>query len=179
MPVTLLRHTTPAVAPGICYGISDLDVTDSFDQEANAALESLPAIDRIISSPLLRCRRLADHLGQRLGLTATLDPRFREMDFGAWEGKAWASIPRAELDLWRDDFLHARPHGGESVAMLTSRTHSALRDLDGMTGHVLIVTHAGVIKSALAAGNTAEAYAATISYGSWVTLLPPAPRSPL
>ena len=178
MPVTLLRHTTPAVAAGVCYGISDLDVTGSFAEEAQAALENLPAVDSIVTSPLLRCRRLADHIATAHAMPVTQDRRLREMDFGTWEGRAWADIPRAELDLWAADFLHARPHGGESVAMLAARTQEAIVELGNTQKHVLIVTHAGVIKAALAAGSTTADYSATISYGGFVTLIPPVPRSP-
>lgn len=178
MPVTLLRHTTPAVAPGTCYGISDIGVADSFGQEARDVLSALPPADRIVTSPLLRCRCLADHIAQAAGLSVAADPRLQEMDFGTWEGRPWADIPRAELDLWAADFLHARPHGGESVAMLTARTQAALADVDGAQDRVLIVTHAGVIKAALATGTTAAAYSATIGFGRFITLIPPEPRTP-
>ena len=178
MPVTLLRHTTPDIAAGVCYGISDLDVAGSFDEEAQAVAGQLPVIDRIVTSPLLRCRRLAEHIAAARRTPVTADPRLREMDFGAWENHAWADIPRAELDLWAKDFLHARPHGGESVAMLTARTRDAIADVSAGQDHVLIVTHAGVIKAALAAGDSAGAYSATISFGGFVTLLPPFPRTP-
>ena len=48
------------------------------------------------------------------------------MDFGRWEGLPWSAVPRAELDAWAADLMHARPHGGESVAMLLARTRRAL-----------------------------------------------------
>ena len=178
MPVTLLRHTTPAVAAGVCYGISDLDVTDSFRDEALATLAQLPPVDRIVTSPLLRCRRLADHIATVRHRPVMTDPRLQEMNFGTWENKAWLDIPRGELDLWAADFFHARPHGGESVAALTARTRKAIAEFDGAQDHVLIVTHAGVIKAALATGKTAAAYAATISFGSFITLIPPLLGSP-
>ena len=173
MPVTLLRHTTPDVARGICYGISDLGLADSFHEEAQAVLESLSTVERIVTSPLQRCQRLAEHIGASLSLPVRADARLREMDFGTWEGRAWSDIARAELDHWAADFLHARPHGGESVAMLTARTREALAEYAALQDHILIVTHAGVIKAALATGRTAAAYAATISYGGFITLIPP------
>ena len=36
-----------------------------------------------------------------------------EMDFE--RGVAWDDIPRPEIDEWGENFLHARPHGGENV----------------------------------------------------------------
>ena len=41
MIVTLIRHTSVAVAPGICYGQSDVDVAASFADEAAAVRQRL------------------------------------------------------------------------------------------------------------------------------------------
>ncbi|MEH6695277.1 MAG: alpha-ribazole phosphatase [Hyphomonas sp.] len=170
MALTLLRHTTPAIASGVCYGMTDLDVAETFAEEARAVLNALPPPDRIFSSPLTRCRKLAEHIAQSHALPLTVDERLREMDFGTWEGLPWAEIPRGELDLWAEDFLHARPHGGESVAMLTERVRAALAEWHSHQGHALIVTHAGVIKAALATEATSQGYNTTIGFGRFVTL---------
>lgn len=171
MAITLLRHTAPAIGPGICYGISDIDVADSFARDAEAVTGSLPILQRVITSPLQRCRRLGEHIAAALSLPLTEDHRFQEMDFGAWEGRAWADIPRAEIDAWAADFMNARAHGGESVAMLRARTARALAELDNSEDHILIVTHAGVIRALVAAGETAADYTATIDFGRFVTLI--------
>lgn len=173
MALTLLRHTMPAIASGVCYGMTDLDVAESFAQEAADVLAALPRPDRIITSPLKRCCLLAEHVGASLDLPVTIDDRLCEMDFGTWEGHPWAEIPRAELDLWAEDFLHARPHGGESVAILTTRVRAALAEWHNHQGHALIVTHAGVIKAALATEATAQGYNTTIGFGRFVTLSHP------
>jgi alpha-ribazole phosphatase len=145
MAVILVRHTTPRVAPGTCYGRTDLALADSFDAEAAAVAAALAGEGRggpILSSPLSRCRRLA----ARLGPVETCEA-FVEMDFGRWEGQPWDAIPRAELDAWAADFLGARPHGGESVAELRDRVAAGL---DGLAPGTVVVTHAGVIKAAAA-----------------------------
>jgi len=171
MALTLLRHTRPDVAPGTCYGASDVTLPASFAEDADAVAESLPPVDRIVTSPLLRCLRLAEHLAIRTGSALSVDRRLREMDFGHWEGRLWQDIPRAEIDAWAADFMQARPHGGESVAMLRARTREALAALRGLDGHSLIVTHAGVIKAALAVDLTAASHATTIGFGCFVTLI--------
>jgi alpha-ribazole phosphatase len=170
MALTLLRHTTPAIASGVCYGMTDLDVAETFAEEASAVLDALTPPDRIVTSPLTRCRKLAEHVAQSHALPVTVDDRLREMDFGTWEGLPWAEIPRAELDHWATDFLHARPHGGESVAMLTARVREALAEWDDHQSHALIVTHAGVIKAALATEATAQGYNTNIGFGRFVTV---------
>ena len=42
MPLTLLRHTTPAVGPEVCYGASDVALAPGFEAEAAAVLARLP-----------------------------------------------------------------------------------------------------------------------------------------
>lgn len=171
MALTLLRHTRPDVAAGTCYGASDIPLAASFAAEADALAGSLPHIDRIVTSPLSRCLHLAEHLAIRTGSAFSVDVRLREMDFGSWEGGLWQDIPRVEIDAWAADFMQAQPHGGESVAMLRDRTREALAALRGLDGHTLIVTHAGVIKAALAVDLTAASHAGTIGFGCFVTLI--------
>lgn len=171
MALTLLRHTTPDVAPGTCYGRTDLALATSFADEASIVLAGLPRIDRIVSSPLTRCAELAEFVGERSGLNIIRDERLAEMDFGTWEMKPWSELPRDELDAWASDFLHARPHEGESVAMLTARTQNAIAELNHPSRHTLIVTHAGVIKAAFAALGGHHHYQSSVAYGGLITLL--------
>ena len=145
MALILVRHTTPDVAPGTCYGRSDLPLADNFLAEAAAVRGKLAALNPrgpILTSPLTRCLRLAALLG-----SAQIHDAFIEMDFGRWEGQPWDAIPRTELDAWAADFLAACPHGGESVAQLRDRVAAGLAQLDPGT---VVVTHAGVIKAAAA-----------------------------
>ena len=170
MPVILVRHTRPAVPTGVCYGITDLDLAPTFDDEAAAIVATLPRADRLVSSPLQRCRRLAERIGAARGLLPVFDDRLREFDFGTWEGVRWESIPRMELDAWAADFFHARPHGGESVQMLHERAAAAIADYRRSGGSHVVVTHAGVIKAALARSGHCDGWKATVEFGAWVRL---------
>ena len=172
MGVVLVRHTRPVVPEGVCYGITDLDLAPTFDDEAAAIVAALPPAERLVSSPLRRCRRLAERIGVARGLAPAFDDRLREFDFGAWEGVPWDAIPRAELDAWAADFFHARPHGGESVTMLSERVRSAIADYrrSGLTH--LAVTHSGVIKAALAQSGHADGWQAGVEFGGLVHLPP-------
>lgn len=166
----LVRHTRPDVAPGVCYGRTDLDVAASFPAEAASVLASLPSIEHIVTSPLRRCLRLASHIAEQRNLPVTFDRRIQEMDFGRWEGKPWSAIPREEVRAWMLDFLHARPHGGESVAALRTRTLEAMSHYRGCGSRTVIVTHAGVIKAALADGDTRESFQTRVDFGELVTV---------
>ncbi|QHL91561.1 alpha-ribazole phosphatase [Sphingomonas changnyeongensis] len=165
----LIRHTRPEVAPGICYGLTDLDCADSFADEAAAvcaALADQAGIDTIVSSPLRRCRKLAQTLAEHLGQEFEIEADIREMDFGSWEGLPWDRIGRDALDRWAGDFMHARDHGGESVAMLAARVNAALAAHRARPGRTLWVTHMGVIRAALAAAGVDGAWSAQVGYGA-------------
>lgn len=158
-----MRHTTPDVEKGICYGRTDLALAGSFEAEAQAVADRLSGMMRdlpILSSPLSRCRRLAAHLGPH-----DVQDAFTEMDFGRWEGVSWDAIPRHELDAWAADFMGARPHGGESVAQLRDRVAAGLARLPQ---DCVIVTHAGVIKAVAAILDHPEGWEIRPAFGEVV-----------
>lgn len=151
MELILVRHPQPDVAPGICYGSSDIPAAAAALAEgyAQLAAELTPALAagmRLYSSPLRRCTGLAALLG---GFTP--DARLVEMDFGAWELRAWSDIPHNEVDAWAADLLDYRPGGGETVREVAARVQSFL---DELRHDAIIVCHAGTIRliSAMAAG---------------------------
>ena len=125
MSLILLRHTRPDVAEGVCYGRTDLLPAEDFVTVASAVIAGLPDVSRVVTSPLVRCARLAERIAAARDLDPETDPRIVEMDFGSWERTPWDAIPRDELNAWAADFHGARPHGGESVAMLAARVGAA------------------------------------------------------
>lgn len=171
MGLILVRHTRPDAVPGLCYGQTDLDVADTFADEAAVVLSALPKVRRVVSSPLRRCRALAQRIADAAGLPLDIDERLKEIDFGAWEGRPWAEVPKQEIDAWAEDFLYARPHGGESVAMLRSRVGAALSDWSARNEPIVIVTHAGVIRAArLEDRDPVRGFEDTIGFGGIVAL---------
>lgn len=140
MPLYLIRHPRPAVAPGLCYGRSDLALAEDVAAVAAKLGPLLPAAAPLYSSPLQRCRLLAE----QLHAAPRLDARLQEMDFGRWEMQAWEDIERSALDAWAADPLYYRPPGGETVAELRQRVREFLAELP--SGPAVLVTHGGVIK---------------------------------
>ncbi|MDD2740714.1 MAG: alpha-ribazole phosphatase family protein [Rhodocyclaceae bacterium] len=143
MILHLIRHPKPLVDAGICYGRLDISA-ENFDELAESLLNELPSGLPLWSSPLRRCRALAE----RLNASPVFDDRLVEMDFGAWEGRAWDDIPRAELDAWATDVAGYAPPGGESPLALQQRALDFVAGLD--VPEAVIVTHAGVIRTLLA-----------------------------
>lgn len=170
MALILIRHTRPEGAEGLCYGRTDLALAEGFEAEAARLAAELPAAVRLVTSPLSRCARLAAWLGAARGLAVETDPRLAEMDFGAWEGRAWAAIPRGELDAWAADLTGARPHGGETVAELAARARAALAEAAAGPVPALVVTHAGIIKAALADRRGPQGWQAQVAFGGWLVL---------
>ncbi len=153
MPRTLylIRHTAPAIAPGVCYGQLDVDVSPSFVQEAAQVLRWLPPPDLILASPLLRATRLAEHLARAQRAELRLDARLAEKHFGAWEGVAWQAIARQELDAWAADLMGYAPPGGESAEQLMQRTGAFLQALAPLPQQTIaLVAHAGSLRALLA-----------------------------
>ncbi len=168
MRLILVRHTRPETADNVCHGGTDLDVGATFDQESARVVAALPAVERLVTSPLRRCKKLAERIGAARGLVPVVDDRVREMDFGSWEGVPWEAIDRTELDAWAADFFHARPHGGESVAMVSERIGAALADYGRIGASHAVVTHAGVIKAVRAAAGCADAWTRSVDFGAAV-----------
>ena len=66
MEVILVRHTSVDVPPGTCYGQTDVALRSTFPEEAEAVYRRLAGyvpFDRVYTSPLRRCIRLAEYGG--------------------------------------------------------------------------------------------------------------------
>ena len=171
MVIYLVRHARPDAADGICYGRRDLIVTDVETERVARGVRSLLPRDilsaaPVHSSPLSRCFSLARELVPARAVVTT--PDLLELDFGSWEGCAWDDVPRAELDAWaRDPWVYA-PGGGESARSASERFHGWARRLkDEGCETAVAVTHAGLIRLAMAAGSDdPSGLSLSIPYGS-------------
>ncbi|GHT78671.1 hypothetical protein AGMMS50262_21580 [Bacteroidia bacterium] len=145
MKLTIIRHTSVNVPSGVCYGFTDVPLTDSFEAEASVVKKHLDGkvFDQIYSSPLSRCTLLADFCDYR----PQLDARLKELNFGDWEMKSWTEIDKAEAQAWFADWLHYPTKNGESYAMMQQRVNAFMDDLKTTDAeNVCIFTHGGVIR---------------------------------
>ena len=181
----LVRHARPLGAPGTCYGALDLPAdADATRAAARRLAAAVPAGARVFHSTLQRCELLAQHLqALRPDLASNPDARLREMDFGAWEGRAWSAIARADIDAWTADFATHRPGGGEALAQMLARVAGALAEhrheaRAGAGAQDLVwITHAGVARCVdwlLGHGDTALPRSedwplAAPAWGEWAT----------
>ncbi|MBL3527439.1 MAG: alpha-ribazole phosphatase family protein [gamma proteobacterium endosymbiont of Lamellibrachia anaximandri] len=152
--IDLLRHGEP-VGGRRYRGQIDDPLSDNGWQEMWHAVSGEPHWQQIISSPLSRCLAFAEALSQKLEIPLQQDDRLKEVGFGNWEGKSSAELraldPQILARFYRDP-LGNRPAGAEPLEAFSLRVVSALDEaIETHAGkHLLIVTHAGVIRAALA-----------------------------
>jgi alpha-ribazole phosphatase len=181
MRVALLRHPTPAVARGLCYGRLDVRLA------AVAADETLRMIARLAgwqgaavwSSPRQRCLLPARAIARALCAPAPqVDARLQELDFGAWEGRPWAAVERAALDEWAARPADFTPPGGEAVRSLVTRVGAFWSELP--VGAHIIVTHGGPLKvfAALARGEAVDLLRPTMAYAAVDIVVAPVMAEP-
>ncbi len=149
MEIYLIRHTTPAVEQGTSYGQSDLDVTETFPDEALNIRPHLPStIRQVVSSPLRRCSKLAAYLFPAEQIQ--WQDGLKEINCGAWEMQKWKDIPEAVSLKWMEDFVHTPFPLGENYVQLQQRVVTVFTAIRQTGKDSAIITHGGVIRSILA-----------------------------
>ncbi len=173
MRLTLIRHTSVDVAPGTCYGQTDVPVRSTFAEEAALTRQALAGkrFDKVYMSPLTRCVKLATYCGYG---DAECDRRLLELNFGEWEMLRFEEITDPRLQLWYEDYEHVPATGGESFAQQYLRVAAFLDELRTKPYHdVALFVHGGVIGCAqVYAGMYAveEAFCHLTPYGGVVEI---------
>lgn len=153
----LIRHgEIEANLTKVWHGSTDAELTPAGEQQARAVAESL-ARDlgprALYTSPLLRARRTADLIGERLGLGPVVDPDLPEYGIGEWEGVSYRELA-TERGFFRsiESDLDFAPPGGESTRRVVERTVSALRRISRRHpgDAVVVVGHGAALAFALA-----------------------------
>lgn len=148
--LTLVRHTTPNIQPGVCYGQLDIGISDGFKKEAEQVANWTGPTELIITSPLRRASQLADYLSARHDCPVVTDARLMEIDFGDWEGCCWNDISRDQIDAWAANILQYAPPHGESSRQLLNRLESFITSLTALPQRkITVVAHAGSIRALL------------------------------
>ena len=152
----LVRHgQSLANAEHIFAGHSDFDLSELGHTQARLAADYLAtheSIDAIYASDLLRAYHTATPIAERLGLPIIKDTGLREIFAGEWEGKTVFDLDTdyaEDFHVWKTDYSHARPTGGESIPEVYRRVIPHIcnlaRENDGKC--ILLATHATVVRS--------------------------------
>jgi len=134
-------------------GWRDVPLTDAGLRQSEAAAAALSGvgISAVFASPLERARTSAEAVAKPHRLAVQIMPVFRELGFGAWEGRTRAEVEAAEpalYDVWRTAPDRFTAPGGESLPAVAKRVAEGIETLradhDGES--VVLVTHAVVIR---------------------------------
>lgn len=152
--VDLLRHGEPLGGTKF-RGWLDDPLNDTGWAQMRAVAGKACHWDVVVSSPLKRCADFARELAERHSLLLEIDDRFKEMGFGAWEGKTTAEVAQVDAarleNFWRDPVAYAPPEG-ENLTAVQRRVVEGWQDLLARYPgrRVLLVCHGGVIRLVLA-----------------------------
>jgi len=168
--VHLMRHGEP-VLTGRLLGHTDCPATDAGVAACREAASGIATtVAAVASSDLIRATACANAIVEPRGLDVRIDARWRELDFGAWDGHAADTVDRAALGRFWDDPDMFPPLGGERWSTLVARVSAALMD---MRANTLVVTHAGAMRAALAAAcgfDARQVWAFDLPYAARLTL---------
>jgi broad specificity phosphatase PhoE len=154
LKLLVLRHgETDSVRERRFTGWRDVPLTDGGRRQCEAAARALEGtiVAAIYASPLDRTRTSAEIVAKPHLLDVRVDPAFREIGFGDWEGltrdEAAARYPEA-WQVWRTAPSRFVAPGGEPLAAVAQRVAAGVEALrtahDGQT--VVLVTHAIVTR---------------------------------
>lgn len=141
----LMRHGTP-VLTGRMLGRTDCEVTPEGIAACRSQAAEL-AVARIIASDLQRASRCGDAVAADLGRPLAMDPRWRELDFGTWDGLESSAIDADALGRFWSDPDANPPPDGERWSALVARIAAAIDNLP--VEPTLVVTHGGAMRAAL------------------------------
>jgi len=152
--IVLVRHgETEANSRGLLLGRADPPLSDTGRTQARAVAERLGAEarpDAVVASPLRRTMETAAVIADVFGLTVEPEPALIEMDYGEWDERPLADVPREVWAAWHDDIDFAPP-GGESLASVQLRVSECAAGLLARSadGPIIAVSHVSPIKAAV------------------------------
>jgi broad specificity phosphatase PhoE len=152
--IALVRHgETGANARGLLLGRADPPLSGVGREQAYAVAARLGSDDRplaVVSSPLRRAHETAACIADVFDLEVELEAAMIEMDYGEWDERPLADIPRDVWRRWRDDVDFAAP-GGESLRAVQVRVSACMERLSERAGDrdLVVVSHVSPIKAAV------------------------------
>jgi probable phosphoglycerate mutase len=156
--IWLLRHGESTWnASGLVQGQAEGPELTAAGREQVAAVSDVISrlpVATIISSDLARAHQTASIISVKLDKAWVSDVDLRERDFGCAQGRPLGDLGPdwSGVDGGRVVDADARPPGGESLSELSQRVDRFFARLAQRQhrGDVLVVTHGGVIRMALA-----------------------------
>ncbi|MHC4870674.1 MAG: histidine phosphatase family protein [Planctomycetota bacterium] len=150
-----LRHAKSGT-PGIYYGQRDVPLQNEGVEQEKNVLDVLKgkSFSAIISSPLSRCKNLAEKISELTRSELIIISELIEIDIGDWEGRTFEEASNVYQEIARE-LLSMKPTlefpNGESLAGFRERASAAWHTLadkfKDAEEDILIVAHAGIIRA--------------------------------
>ena len=154
MELILIRHgTTQGNKERRFIGVLDVPLATEGEELARRVAPTLPAVDHVYRSPLVRCAQTAELLWPEA--EETVIPQLRETDFGPFEGKNHEELKDDPLyQQWISAADFAKIPVGESAEDAAARAGEGLeRILSDAKEHgyerVGVVSHGGTLMGLL------------------------------
>ena len=150
----LIRHGAYPLVDHALGGRADHALNGAGHAQAARLADALAGRDKaaLVSSPVQRARETAAPIAATLGLVVQLAPAWAEIDFGAWEGRSFASLhDDPAWRAWNEFRSTVATPGGETMLQVQARIVGAMQRLAASwpDREVAIVTHGDLIKAAL------------------------------
>ena len=151
----LIRHASHDLLGKVLAGRQPgVLLNDHGREEALHLAQHLAAVplSAIYSSPMERATQTAAPVALRHSLEVSLNEQFHEIDFGEWMGRTFTELAAdPQWGLWNNARSVAQAPGGETIANVQTRSVSEIQRLARIhsDGHVAIVSHGDVLKTAL------------------------------
>ena len=131
-------------------GHADIALTEEGRKQAIHAANELTHVDlvAVYSSDLQRAYDTAKVIADSHGLEVTIDPDFREIDQGDWEGLTVEEIRAGWPEEWGPARHYSPRPGGETPHQVRARALKALqRAVEAHpNGSIVVVSHGGTIR---------------------------------
>jgi len=156
--ILLIRHgQSEGNILGLFTGHSGYSLSKLGHKQAEMTAEYIRArynVDAVYCSDLPRAFQTAEHIAKAYDLPVITDARLREINAGRWENKAFTELPDLfpeAFTVWREDLIHARCTGGESVLEVADRSTNCLQTIAATNPGkcIAIVAHATTIRASL------------------------------
>jgi len=158
--VDLLRHGEPVGGRAYRGNRVDDPLSAAGWRQMRHWLGSDVPWQRVITSPLRRCRDFAEEVATKYNLPIGIEQNLKEVGFGIWEGRSPEEIQSLypeDYQAFYNDPVKKRPEGAEPLEDFFRRVNDVYSSVIARHRgeHILFVTHAGVIRAIVA--NTLKA----------------------
>jgi len=155
LSVHLIRHgETQASREHRFCGLRDCELSDLGRQQVEALTRHWSDngdLRAVHTSPLSRCRLLAEAIAAHRAVPVHVDEGLREIDHGSWDGRREDEVRATEPEAYQAYGDHPgmiAPHGGETGYQVAARALPVLTRITETydDGDVLVVSHKAVIR---------------------------------